>query len=71
MRVAGEPAGHEPGLLGFQGFATQVERPKNRAGNGRQIGEPPAAVVGDIEPAAERLDLLEQPHGAVQVAGSL
>ena len=45
--------------------------PRNRAGNGRQIGEPPAAVVGDIEPATERLDLLEQPHGAVQVAGSL
>ncbi len=41
-----EPVLCEPGLFGFQGFATQVERPKNRAGNGREIGNPAALDVG-------------------------
>src|SRR5882757_7116177 len=41
-----EPVLCEPRLLSFQGFATQVERPKNRAGNGREIGNPAALAVG-------------------------
>src|SRR3954451_3716779 len=40
-----EPVLCEPDLFGFQGFATQVERPKNRAGNGREIGDPAALAV--------------------------
>jgi hypothetical protein len=36
--VTREPVCHEPGLFGFQGFATQLEQSKNRAGNGRQVG---------------------------------
>src|SRR3954466_5274078 len=41
-----EPVLCEPGLFGFQSFATQVERPKNRPGNGREIGNPAALAVG-------------------------
>src|SRR4051812_31023273 len=41
-----EPVYGKPALFGLQGFATQVEWPKKRASNGREIRNPAALAVG-------------------------
>src|SRR5437588_11757049 len=40
-----QPVTLEPDLLGVESLATALERPEDRAGDGRQIGKPAALAI--------------------------